>query len=134
MISAESLCACAMRVVHPPGCVRSKPFVPSDPPDQVMIEKLQTTFRSVARIADAWVIGARLTPIDGSPAWETTDVVLVLDPPITRDSSTGEISALEKQLDVTGWRQAPHRNWIYADSRHRPAEGDATRVYSRVTG
>src|SRR5262245_21838558 len=54
-----------------------------------MVEQ-RATFRTEPRIVEAWVAGARLTPTDGSPARESTDIVLALEPPIERGHAEEE--------------------------------------------
>jgi len=119
--------------VDHPGRIRSERIPPPDPPGQALTDILRTALGAIPRVVRAWVVGARLTPIDGSPSWETTDIVLVLDPPITRESLGAEIELLQEELEAVGWRQEPHRNWVYADTRFRPAERGATLIYSRPT-
>jgi len=99
-----------------------------------MTNKLRLAFDGIPRIVHAWVIGARLTPTDGSPSWETTDIVLVLHPPVRRESLATEIEALQEELEAIGWRAEPRRNWIFADASFRPREQIATQIYSGSIG
>jgi hypothetical protein len=119
-----------------PSRIRSESIVPPDPPDEAMIEKLRETFHTLPRIAEAWVRGERLTPDDSSPPYDTTNIVLVLDPPLTehpRDELASEIAALEKQLDVTGYRREPARGWVFAKKSdfRGSLQHPAAKIYSR---
>jgi hypothetical protein len=86
------------------------------------------------RVVEAWLESERLTPTDGSPAWEATNIVLVLDPPLPDDPTEirEDIAALERSLASTGWVRPgeSERAWVYA-----PHDGRAThhgvRIYPR---
>jgi hypothetical protein len=86
-----------------------------------MIERLNAAFAAMPRVVEAWLQGDRLTPEDGSPAYETTEVVLVLDPPIAEqplEKLRAELAALEEELDCTGFRDGTlRRGWVFAKNR-----------------
>ena len=121
----------------PPARMRSEVIVPLDPPDDAMVDRLREAFQGLPRIVEAWVQGERRTPEDGSPPYETTDVVLVLDPPLTEhplEDLRAEIAALEKELDRTGFRGGEERHgWVFAKNRgsRGTAGHPAVRIYSR---
>ncbi len=75
-----------------------------------------------------------MTPEDGSPAWEATHIVLVLDPPLpdTTGELSEEIAAINRSLASTDWVSAGRRerDWIYAPHDGR-AERRGVRIYSR---
>jgi hypothetical protein len=113
--------------------VASEPIFPPDPPDKHMVETMRETFLRMPRIVEAWVVGARLTPSDGSPSWDTTYVVLVLDPPIDRKDAATELSELQRELRTIGYQNEPTHNWVYAErNSFRPdREQGAELIYSR---
>jgi hypothetical protein len=99
-----------------------------------MLEQLADAFAHEPRITEAWLKGERLTPEDGSPSWEATEVVLVLDPPLPDkpEEIATEIAAIERSLASTGWVRVGRREraWVYAPHDGR-AQRHGTRIYHR---
>jgi hypothetical protein len=87
------------------------------------------------RIVEAWLRGERMTPEDGSPAWEATHIVLVLDPPLpdAPKEMGEEVAEINRSLAATNWVRAGQRerDWIYAPNDGR-ASRRGTRIYSRA--
>ena len=75
-----------------------------------------------------------MTPEDGSPAWEATHIVLVLDPPLPDSPSelAAQIAAINASLASTGWvrGRGRERDWIYAPHDSR-TERRGVRIYTR---
>jgi hypothetical protein len=115
--------------------IRSEPIAPPDPPDEAMLEALRTTFRAMPRIVEAWLAGEHLTPEDGSLSWDTTDIILLLDPPLPEheaDALLKEIATLEEQLEATGFRREPDREWQFvSQKRFQRWNDDAIKLYTR---
>jgi hypothetical protein len=78
-----------------PKRINRQSIAPPEEPDEVTLARLRDQFEMLPRITEAWLTGSRLTPEDGSPPYETTDILLVLDPPLDRDS----ISDLHSQIE-----------------------------------
>lgn len=117
-----------------PRRIRRESIAPPEEPDEVTLARLRDQFELLPRIAEAWLTGSRLTPDNGSPPYETTDILLVLDPPIERENARdlrGQIEELEEALEATRYKRAPHRGWIFG--REAPREAQARRIYSRST-
>jgi hypothetical protein len=116
----------------PPTRIRRESIAPPEEPDEVTVARLRERFETLPRIIEAWLTGSRLTPEDGSPSYETTDILLVLDPPLDRDNVRdlrSQIEELEEALTATGYKREPHRGWIFG--RASPHEAQARRIYSR---
>jgi hypothetical protein len=113
--------------------IRSEPIPPPDPPDERMRGRLVAAFDRNPRIIEAWLTGERLLPEEGSPAWDSTNIELVLDPPLAQEAPENlrrEIEALEQELEPVGFRRDPDRAWTYS---HRNAirwtRRHATQIY-----
>ena len=91
---------------------------PPDPPDEETLERLRAVCREDSRIVELWVAGSRMTRADGSSS-ESTDLVLILDPPFDQSSSEEqsrvnlEVSAALEAVAPTAGRR---RSWVFADS------------------
>jgi hypothetical protein len=112
-----------------PRRIRREQIAPPEEPDESTLNRLQAQFATLPRINEAWLTGSRLTPQDGSPPYETTDIHLVLDPPIGHDNLVSQIEELEQALEPTGYRCERRRGWIFAAAS--PRETLARRLYSR---
>jgi hypothetical protein len=92
-------------------------------------------FARCPRVVEAWLTGEHLTPENGSPAWDTTDIILLLDPPLPEhdaDAVWNEIATLEEQLEATGFRRAPDRAWQFvSQQRFQRSNDDAIKLYTR---
>jgi hypothetical protein len=62
--------------------IRRESITPVEEPDEAMLARLSAQFDTLPRITEAWLTASRLTPEDGSPPYETTDILVVLDPPL----------------------------------------------------
>src|SRR3954447_20077755 len=82
-------------------------------PDEAPLERLRERCSAEPRIVQAWLTGSRVTPGDGSPAYETTDIALVLDPPEAPGDRSDQaavtelIANLDSCLDIGG-----RRGWL----------------------
>jgi hypothetical protein len=116
------------------GRIRHEAIEPPDPPDANMRRRLVAAFSRLPRVAEAWLEGARLTPDDGSPPWETTHVILVLDPPLPEDPTAlrEEMAAMARDLASIGWATPGERErgWGYAPYDNR-FTGMGVRIYRR---
>jgi hypothetical protein len=101
-----------------------------------MLEKLQKAFRAQPRVVEAYLVGERLIPEDGSAPWEASSIVLVLDPPLDNASSDTlrhGIEALVAAFKETGWERDPVRSWTFstrAESRRHRQRG-ARLIYEK---
>lgn len=90
-------------------------------------------FDTLPQIAEAWLTGSRMTPEDGSPPYDTTDILFVLDPPLdpsgNKDDLRSQIEDLEHALAPTGYKSEPHRGWVFG--REPPREAHARMIYRR---
>jgi hypothetical protein len=82
---------------------------PPDPPDEETPERLRAACCADSRIVGLRVAGSRETRADGT-SWETTDLVLILDPPLDhspREQSRVnlEVSAALEAVAPTGGRR-----------------------------
>jgi hypothetical protein len=113
--------------------IHSEAIPPPEPPDGATLAALVDAFDRNPRIKEAWLTGERLTPEDGSPAWDATNIVLVLDPPVPRepfDKLRGEVAALERELEPVGFHRDPDRLWEFSDhDAIRWVRKDAVRIY-----
>jgi hypothetical protein len=99
-----------------------------DPPDESTIALLCDRFRSVPGISEAWVVGSRITPDDGSPPRESTDIALVLDPPIS-DGPDEAVSFLDDLEERVPWSK-PGQGWLLVTQTIIRAHEDvAVRIY-----
>jgi hypothetical protein len=106
-----------------------------DPPDAGAVAELCEQLRQVARISEAWVVGSRMTPDDGAPSRETTDLALVLDPPLSDqpDETRMEISAVWTELDERVHWSRPGRGLLLVSAAQiRHHEPRAVQIYSRA--
>jgi hypothetical protein len=87
-------------------------------------------------IPNHYLSGDRLTPEDGSEPWETSNIVLLLDPPLdntTSESLRLDIYELVESLKSTGWERDRDRTWSFlttADSWRNPVRG-GQKLYER---
>src|SRR5207247_4660133 len=83
------------------------------------VEALRASFRSRSRIVEAWVLGNRIVPLDGSSPYDAVFVGLGLDPPLSdqsREAKRDDFVALTVQLDSeTGFGREPDRGWQIVD-------------------
>ncbi len=115
-----------------PKRIRRESIPPPEEPDETMLAQLRAQFDTLPRITEAWLTGSRLTPEDGSPSYETTDILLVLDPPLDATSPAdigGQIEELEEALRLTGYKREPRRGWVFGQAGSR--ERHARLIYSR---
>ena len=71
-----------------PRTYRREWIAPLDLPDERTIEELREILAAEPCIVEAWVVGGRMTPLDGSQARESSDIALVLDAPLPGDRQT----------------------------------------------
>jgi hypothetical protein len=85
---------------------------------------------------EAYLVGEHLTPEDGSPPWDASSIVLILDPPLDNASSDTlrrDIDGLVTEFAETGWEREPDRNWAFstrAEIRRHQKRGDR-RIYEK---
>jgi hypothetical protein len=102
---------------NPPGSIQSEPIQPPNQPDALMLDRLHESFRAQPRIIEAYLVGEHLTPEDGSPEWDASRIVLLLDPPLDASSPETlrrEIDALVDGLKGTSWEREPDRTWSFS--------------------
>ena len=115
-----------------PRRIRRESIAPPEEPEEGTAALLFEQFEMLPRITEAWLTGSRMTPEDGSPPYETTDILLVLDPPLDPDNIGdlhSQIEELEEALKATGYKREAHLGWIFG--RAAPREAQARRIYSR---
>jgi hypothetical protein len=98
------------------------------------VETLRASFRSRPRIVEAWVLGNRIVPLDGSAPYEAVFIGLALDPPLddeSRQAQREDFVALTAQLDSeTGFGREPDRGWQIADGTEIEAHPEhALKIY-----
>lgn len=86
------------------------------------------------RCTHSLFVGSRITPSDGSPPRESTDIALVLDPPLP-DQPAGAKTAIVSFLTDLDERvpcSKPGRGWPFVSaSLIRAQENDAVKIYPR---
>lgn len=107
-----------------------------DPPDEATVEKLCEGFRAIPRIAEAWVVGSRTEPQDGSaPPRESTTIALVLDPPLPQEPpevmTSAAVGFFEELRERVPWSE-PGRGWLLGSaSLLQSHEKVAVKIYAR---
>jgi hypothetical protein len=104
-------------------------IAPPEEPDETALDHLRRQFAALPRVTEAWLTGSRLSPEDGSPPYETTDIHLVVEPPLDRSDLADQIEELERTLEATGYRIEHRRGWIFASAS--PRDTLARRLYMR---
>ena len=107
---------------------------PSPIPDATALEPLLARFRDNPRVIEAWLVGSWITPSDGAPPYESTDIALVLDPPLTRDADTDRatVSELIAGLEVTSPITGRRRSWLFVgETIMRAHQDQAVLLYER---
>lgn len=100
-------------------------------PDEATLERLRARCSTEPRIVQAWLTGSRVTPSDGSPAYETTDIALVLDPP----EKPGEQAAMTELITNLGscLDLGARRGWLSVSETQIRRQGEhAVLLYSRA--
>jgi hypothetical protein len=108
-----------------------KPSVTLDP---ATLEPVVARFRDVPRIAEAWLVGSRITPSDGAPPYESTGVALVLDPPFAGDAEADREAMVEliARLDDASPVADERRSWLFVtEAIMREHREQATLLYTR---
>ena len=109
---------------------------PPHPPDEATLERLRARCSAEPRIVQAWLAGSRMTPSDGTPAYETTDIALVLDPPETPGDANDQaaISELIVSLDsAVSTSMGSPRGWlVVSETQIRRQSERAVLLYSRA--
>src|SRR3954469_3889878 len=96
------------------------------------LEALVAQFRAVSRIAETWLVGSRITPRDGTPAYESTSIALVVDPPFVGDAEAEAMVELIAQLDDASPITEGRRSWLFvSDAIIRARQEQATLLYAR---
>jgi hypothetical protein len=99
-------------------------------PNEATLERLRARFRAEPRIVEAWLVGSRMTPDDGSSPYETTDIALVLEPPL---SNRALIMDLIADLDDTVSNIEECRGLLLVSETTIRAHGEqAVLLYSRA--
>ena len=104
------------------------------PPDEATLERLRARCSAEPRIVQAWLTGSRMTPSDGTPAYETTDIALVLDPPETPGDASDQaaVSELIVSLDRAALISGTPRGWlVLSETQIRRQSERAVLLYSR---
>lgn len=111
--------------------LRSEWIAPTKSPDEELLEIFRDSFRSRSRIAEAWLVGTRMLPLDGSPPWEASLIGLLLDP--RHVPGRDESLALYTELTAaTGWGHAPDEGWkMLTPAEVSEHADDILRIYSR---
>jgi hypothetical protein len=119
-----------------PRTLRREWIAPPNPPDENTIEGLREILRAEPRVVEAWVVGSRRCPVEGSsPPRESSDIALVLDPlldPLGNEQQIDMFMALMEKLDAGGQGRGTGRGFLIVSRKviasHREL---ATRIYSR---
>lgn len=99
-----------------------------------MIEDLSATCRGQSAISEAWVVGSRMTPIDGSQARESSDIAIIFDPSLLDEERVNVFGDLLRTLDANGHGRGTGRGWLILSPEIIAAHGEhATTIYSRST-
>jgi hypothetical protein len=117
-----------------PRPLRREWIAPPNPRDENTIDGLRKILRAEPRIVEAWVVGSRLWPVDGSPPRESSDIALVLDPlldPLGDEEQIDVFAALMETVDAAGHARGTGRAFLIVSPKviasHREL---ATRIYS----
>ena len=108
---------------------------PPSRPDEETLSRLREAVGSIPRVREAWLVGQRVTPDDGSKAYETTDVAVVLDPPLTvetRDEALAVIHELTEQLSASGFGSGKKQGWLFVNEDTIRAHQDVAERISPV--
>lgn len=115
-----------------PRTYRREWITPPDLPDENMVEYFLAIFRGQPHIDEAWVVGSRMTPIDGSEARESSDVAIVFDPCLPDEERISVFMDLMQSLDAKGHGRGSGRGWLIVSPQVIDEHGDhATRIYQR---
>ena len=108
--------------------------MPPELPDENTIEEFRAVFRSQPRVREAWVVGSRNTPVDGSTARDSADIAIVFDPPLPdgHEEPGRALMDLMRMLEAKGHGRGTGRSWLILDPAVIAAHSEhATRIYSR---
>jgi hypothetical protein len=87
--------------------------------------------RTEPRILEAWAVGSRLWPVEGSPPHESSDIALVLDP-LGHEQPIDAFTTLMAKLDAKGLGAGTGRAWLLVRREAIAAHREhATRIYWR---
>src|SRR5262245_18609082 len=107
-----------------------QPIAAPDPPEGAALDALIAAFRNEPRIAEAWLTGSRITPGDGAPAYEQTDIGLVLDPPFEDGGGYDGTMFVHRLREAAPGCDV--RGWLFVSETQIRAHGEhATLLYSR---
>jgi hypothetical protein len=104
------------------------------PPDEATLERLRARCSAEPRIVQAWLTGSRMTPSDGSPAYETTDIALVLDPPEAPGDESDQAAVTELIAQLDGCLDiGARRGWLsVSEAQIRRQTEHAVLLYTRA--
>jgi hypothetical protein len=117
-----------------PRTYRREWIVPRELPDEGTIEELRAVFATESRLAEAWVVGSRMTPVDGSEARESADVALVFEPSAANDTDKPVPAFMElmQALEAKGHGRGTGRSWLILSRELIAAHREhATQIYAR---
>jgi hypothetical protein len=116
-----------------PRTYRREWIVPPSDLDEEVLKSLRQTLRSEPRILEAWLVGSRLWPVDGSPPRESSDIALVLDPR-DREDPIEILTGLMERLDMRGQGRGSGRAWLLLSPTVIAAHQEhAAKIYARPT-
>jgi hypothetical protein len=107
---------------------------PSEVPDAAMLEPLPARFRGTRRIVEAWLVAGRITPSDGRPPYETTDIALVLDPPSIGDPEVDRammVDLIANLTEVSLMTEGRH-GWLFVTQAIMRAHADQATLLHRA--
>jgi hypothetical protein len=114
-----------------PRTFRREWIAAPDPSDERTIQNLCETLRTEPRIISAWIVGSRLWPVDGSPARESSDIALVLEP-LGEQERDDLFMALMEKLHAKVQGGGSGRAWLLLSPEVIAAHHElATKIYSR---
>jgi hypothetical protein len=109
---------------------RSEWIIPPKLPDEGLLERLRDACRLRPRIAEAWLVGTRMIPVDGSRPWEAS-LIGLLDP--SHEPGRDDSLTLYSELaEATGWGGAADEGWrMLTPTEVSEHADDVVRLYSR---
>jgi len=121
--------------IPPVGATYRRQWIkPPNLPDASTLEASLARLQSSPRIIEAWVVGSRMTRTDeAAPPYETTDIALVLDPPIT-SSDEDDQASIELIADLRDVSRSieGRRGFLFVSESQIWAHAEqATLLYSR---
>jgi len=116
-----------------PRTYRREWIVPPSDLGEDALESVRETLRSEPRILEAWLVGCRLWPVDGSPPRESSDIAVVLDPH-DRDDRIEIFTGLMESLEMRGQGRGSGRAWLLLKPTEIAShEEHAVRIYAGPT-